>query len=81
MRNAGKTETPQMPSLKYLKSKEHEQPRIFSVSNISEFVEVATFFDDGVVFRGQTTCWPLVPTGGTESESEPVSSLREENVR
>jgi len=54
-----------MLKLKYLKSKEDERPRIFSVSNITEFVEVATYFDDGVVFRGQTKWdWPLVPTVG-----------------
>ena len=54
-----------MTKLKYLKSKEDERPRIFSVSNISEFVEVATYFDDGVVFRGHTAWyWPLVPTVG-----------------
>jgi hypothetical protein len=54
--------------MKHLKSKEDERPKIFSVSSVSEFVEVATYFDDGVVFRGQTISWPLVPMVGRNQD-------------
>lgn len=50
---------------KCLKSKPGERPRIFSVSTIVEFVIVATFLDDAIIFRGQTNAnWKLVPSVG-----------------
>ena len=51
---------------KCLKSKEGERPRIFSVSTIVEFITVATFLDDEIIFRGQTqnASWKLVPSVG-----------------
>lgn len=78
-----------MLKLKYLKSKEDERPQVFSVSNISEFVEVATYFDDEVVFRGQTTWhWPLVPSVGRNQnrsqfllcEKEMVDEFKRESI-
>ena len=49
---------------KYLKSKKTGKPAVYRVSFIHEFVELATWFssDGKVVFRGQTTDWPLVPS-------------------
>jgi len=51
---------------KYLKSKEDGQPKVFSVSTVTEFVELTISFDEVVIFRGQTTSndWPLVPLVG-----------------
>ena len=55
---------------KYLKSEESGKPRVFAVSSVSEFVEVATWLysSDNVVFRGQTKeeDWPLVPSVGRD---------------
>jgi hypothetical protein len=51
---------------KYLKSKEEGKPVVFSVSSLKEFVELSTYFDPCVIFRGQTKekDWPLVPSVG-----------------
>jgi hypothetical protein len=52
---------------KCLKSQEGERPRIFSVSTIVEFITVAMFLDDKIIFRGQTAAnadWALVPSVG-----------------
>lgn len=51
---------------KYLKSQEDDRPKVFAVSSVTEFVDLATWFDDAVIFRGQTTSeeWPLVPSVG-----------------
>jgi FRG domain len=61
---------------KYLKSREAGRPRVFEVSNISEFVEVATWLysDDHVIFRGQTKekGWPLVPAVGRHMDGSQV---------
>jgi hypothetical protein len=55
---------------KYLKSSEKGKPRVFAVSSVSEFVEIATWLysDDNVIFRGQTKeeDWPLVPSVGRD---------------
>lgn len=61
---------------KYLKSKESGKPRVFEVSSISEFVEVATWIysSPNVIFRGQTKekNWPLVPSVGRFIEGSRV---------
>lgn len=53
---------------KYLKSEERGMPRVFAVSLVSEFVELATwvYSSQNVIFRGQTkeVGWPLVPAVG-----------------
>jgi hypothetical protein len=50
---------------KCLKSKGGDRPRVFSVSSIVEFINVAVFFDDAIIFRGQTNAnWELVPSVG-----------------
>jgi len=60
----------------YLKPREAGKPRVFAVSNVSEFVEVATrlYSDDHVIFRGQTTekSWPLVPSVGRGGDRSQV---------
>lgn len=58
---------------KYLKSKETGRPKIFAVSSVSEFVDVATWLDDDVIFRGQTReDWPLIPAVGRHVEGSQV---------
>jgi len=56
---------------RYLKSREPDTPRVFEVTSVSEFVEVATWLysDDRVIFRGQTKGkgWPLVPSVGRDT--------------
>lgn len=55
---------------KYLKSEEKDKPRVFAVSSVSEFVEVAIWLysNENVIFRGQTKeeDWPLVPSAGRD---------------
>jgi FRG domain len=67
---------------KYLKSREAGRPRVFEVSNLSEFVEVATWLysDDRVIFRGQTKAkgWPLVPSVGRDIDRSKVLWKEEE---
>jgi len=57
---------------KYLKPKEEGKPRVFEVSSVSAFIEVATWLcsDERVIFRGQPkeTGWPLVPSVGRDVE-------------
>lgn len=61
---------------KYLKPQEAGKPRVFAVSLVSEFVEVAIWLysDERVIFRGQTTekDWPLVPSVGRNVERSQV---------
>lgn len=48
----------------YLKSAPDDRPQVFEVPSITAFIEVATYFNDNIVFRGQTEDWPLVPSVG-----------------
>lgn len=61
---------------KYLKPQEAGKPKVFAVSSVSEFVEVATWLypDERVIFRGQTTekDWPLVPSVGRDMDRSKV---------
>lgn len=66
---------------KCLKSKEGERPRIFSVSTILEFVTVATFFDDAIIFRGQRAAsanWELVPSVGRNPDRNQLLACEED---
>lgn len=53
---------------KYLISKEDGKPRVFEVSSVSNFVELATWLytSEAVIFRGQAkeAGWPLIPAVG-----------------
>jgi hypothetical protein len=53
---------------KYLKSQEIGKPRVFKVTSITEFIEVATWLysNETVIFRGQRRDWPLVPAVGRD---------------
>lgn len=61
---------------KYLKSHDKGKPRVFGVSSVSEFIEVATWLysDDRVIFRGQTKeeGWPLSPSVGRNPDRSRV---------
>lgn len=75
---------------KYLKSKEEGKPKVLAVSSLNEFVEVATWFDPHVIFRGQTKekDWPLVPSVGRymdrsrflEKEEEILEEFKREAI-
>jgi hypothetical protein len=73
---------------KHLKSKETGKPKVFAVSNIIEFIEVALYFDQNVIFRGQTKEWPLVPSAGRdvdrsrvlENEKEILEEFKRESI-
>ncbi|MBL7147113.1 MAG: FRG domain-containing protein, partial [Phycisphaerae bacterium] len=68
---------------KYLKPQVAGKPKVFAVSSVSEFVEVAIWLypDERVIFRGQTTekDWPLVPSVGRDMERSQVL-LREKEI-
>jgi hypothetical protein len=53
---------------KYLKSREEGKPKVFEVSRLDQFVDLAIYFDPKVIFRGQTKDWPLVPSIGRDIE-------------
>lgn len=57
---------------KYLIEKKQGSPRIFRVSKIAEFIELATWIssDGQVVFRGQRRDRPLIPSIGRDKESK-----------
>jgi FRG domain len=59
---------------KYQKSQDRGKPRVFEVSSVSEFVEVATWMDSSFIFRGQTKekGWPLIPSVGRFVEGSRV---------
>lgn len=66
---------------KYLKSKPDYRPRVFAVSTVTEFVDLATQLDEAVIVRGQTTSkdCPLVPfVGRNVCDSELL--FREEKI-
>lgn len=55
---------------KNLKPKEEGSPRVYEISSIIEYIEVATWLysDDNVIFRGQTKekNYPLIPSVGRD---------------
>lgn len=55
---------------KYLKSDEEGHPKVFAVSSLKEFVELAMSLSECVIFRGQTKGegWPLIPSAGRDSD-------------
>jgi len=74
-----------MGAQKYLKPQEAGKPRVFAVSKISEFIEVATWLysNERVIFRGQTTekGWPLVPSVGRDGDRSQVLRREEEILK
>ena len=62
---------------KYLKSHDKGKPRVFEVSSVSAYIEVATWLysDYNVIFRGQTKeeGWPLSPSVGRNTDRSRVS--------
>jgi len=77
---------------KYLKSKDSDMPKVFEVTSLIEFIEVAMYLYNGdrVIFRGQTTEreWPLVPSVGRstdhsqflQQEKEILEQFRRESI-
>jgi FRG domain len=65
-----------MQMQKYFKSHDKGKPRVFEVSSVSEFIEVATWLysDDRMIFRGQTKeeGWPLSPSVGRNPDSSRI---------
>lgn len=63
---------------KYLKSNERGKPRVYEVSSVSDFVELATwvYSSPNVVFRGQTKedGWPLIPAVGRTRKGSRIPS-------
>jgi hypothetical protein len=73
---------------KYLKSREPGKPKVFEVNYLDQFVDLATYFDQKVIFRGQTKDWQLVPSLGRDiershfpwEEEETLEEFRRESI-
>lgn len=47
---------------KYLKNNREEKFKVYEIKSVNEFVELTTWFDEKVIFRGQKKCWTLLPS-------------------
>jgi hypothetical protein len=64
---------------KYLKSRAEDQPRVYGIRTVAQFVKLATWLysNEDVLFRGQAEDWPLVPAVARPNRGDERRNLEE----